>query len=297
MTQAAVADAVYRFRAVRSPYATIENDPEPMVQQQFARLQFFRRAVGAAGARVLDWGCGSGFNCDWLAREGGAAEVLGFDVCAGAVELARRSFPGPRFAVEDGCDPALSLSPGSWDRILSCEVLEHVPDMETFVANIRRHLAPDGVAFLSTPNRLVFSLGFEPSPVNREHVKELTLEELLALLRPHFGHVEVYGQRFRDPALLEAWRADVRRKIESCRRGDRWAEPEPLRARLLRKSAVRWAYEVPALRAAWRAVRWELGGRLGAMLKTRRPPYVWRDFEFVPADEADAVWFCALLRP
>src|SRR5215469_868633 len=252
MTHAVVDDAVYRFRAVRSPYATIENDPEPMVQQQFARLQFFRSAVGADGARVLDWGCGSGFNCDWLAREGGAAEVLGFDVCAGAVELARKSYPGPRFTVADGCDPALSLDPGSWDRVLSCEVLEHVPDRETFVANVRRHLAPDGVAFLSTPNRLVFSLGFEPSPVNREHVKELTLEEFLALLRPHFGHVEVYGQRFRDPALLEAWRADVRLKIESCRQGTRWAEGEPLRARLLRKPAVRWAYEVPALRAAWR---------------------------------------------
>jgi 2-polyprenyl-3-methyl-5-hydroxy-6-metoxy-1,4-benzoquinol methylase len=45
-------------------------------------------------------------------------------------------------------------------------VLEHVPDMPAFLPNLRRHLAAGGAAFVTTPNRPVFSLGHEPSPVN-----------------------------------------------------------------------------------------------------------------------------------
>ena len=166
-------DDVFSFRAVRSLDTTLENDPDPMVQQQYARLRFFQSVASAEGTRVLDWGCGSGFNCQWLRESAGAREILGFDLCDDAVSLARRSFPELRFEVGDACDPALDLNAGCWDRILSCEVLEHVPDMEGFLANLRRHLAPGGIAFVSTPNRLVFSLGHEPSPVNKEHIKEL----------------------------------------------------------------------------------------------------------------------------
>jgi SAM-dependent methyltransferase len=292
-----LADQAFRFRAVRSPGTSVQDDPEPMVQQQLARLGFFNRLLGAAGCRVLDWGCGSGFNCQWLKHSAGARDVLGFDVSPDAVNLAHQSFPDLDFLVADACDPALSLGPGTWDRILSCEVLEHVPDVPAFVANLRRHLAAHGAAFVSTPNRLVFSLGYEPSPVNREHVKELDLEEFAALLRPHFSHVEIYGQRFRDGRLLEAWQADVRQKIRACQEGTRWKEKKPLRARLRRWSVVNWAYEVPALRSAWKALRWGVAARLQRALQTAAPPYRWSDFEFVSAGLSEALWFCAVLRP
>jgi SAM-dependent methyltransferase len=292
-----VADRAFRFRAVRSPGVSVDDDPEPMVQQQFARLQFFDRRLGAAGLRVLDWGCGSGFNCQWLRREAGAREVLGFDASPDAVDLARQSFPGLDFRVADACDPALNLRPGSWDRILSCEVLEHVPDMPAFVANLRRHLAADGAAFVTTPNRPVFSLGYEPSPVNKEHVKELNHDEFVALLRPHFSRVEVYGQRFKDAGLLAAWQADVRQKIRACREGTRWVEKESFRARLRRWKVVNWAYEVSALRSAWKALRWGAAARLKRALRPAAPPYRWTDFEFAPSDLSDALWLCAVVRP
>ncbi len=290
----AAEDAVFRFRAVRSVHHRLEDDPEPMVQQQLARLVFFDRVVGAGGAAVLDWGCGSGFNCHWLRHSGGAGEVLGFDLSAGAVELARRSFPDIPFLVADGCDPALSLQPGRWQRILSCEVLEHVGDMDGFLANLRRHLAPGGVAFVSTPNREVFSLGYEPSPVNREHVKELDLGEFTELLQRHFPSVEVHGQRFARPELLRAWEADVRHKIDLCRQGRRWTAQPSLRGRLRRLGPIDWAYRVPWLRSAWRAIRWGLVEK--ARARFRQGPYRWDDFEFTSGNLTDAVWFCAVLR-
>jgi SAM-dependent methyltransferase len=265
-----------------------------MVQQQFARLRFFQRVADPAGCRVLDWGCGSGFNCHWLHQRGGAREVLGFDVSEAAVALACRSFPGLHLVAADACDPALDLGAGTWDRILSCEVLEHVPDMETFLANVRRHLAPSGVAFVSTPNRLVFSLGHEPSPVNKEHIKELDRAEFDALVRRHFESVEIYGQRFKDVCLTRAWEDDVRGKIRRLKDGTRWTTRPPLRARLRQNRLVSWAYAMAPLRAVWRTLRWELPSRVRAMLAP--PPYHWDDFEFVADDCQDAVWFCAVLR-
>jgi len=297
MSSAPVHDSVFRFRAIRSRGGAIEDDPEPMVQQQFARLRFFQQTVGVGDGPVLDWGCGSGFNCRWLKDAGAAREVFGFDLSADAVELARRSFPDVPFTVADACDPTLALRPGHWSRILSCEVLEHVPDMDAFLSNLRRHLAGDGVAFVTTPNRLVFSLGFEPSPVNKEHVKELDLRELTLLLRRHFSSVTLYGQRFRNPALLKTWEDDVRGKIELCRKGARWVRPPSLRERLREHRLVNWLYQAPALRSAWKAVRWRLGGRLADLVRRPRPPYRWDDFEFVSGDLADSVWFCAVVRP
>ncbi len=297
MPTADIHESVFRFRAVPSGRVPLEDDPEPMVQQQLARLHFFQRQVGALGRRVLDWGCGSGFNCAWLLHEAGAAEVVGFDLSTGAIALARRTYPDIPFAVADACDPALDLGSGKWDRILSCEVLEHVPDMPAFLANLRRHLTPDGVAFVTTPNRLVFSLGHEPSPVNKEHIKELTLDEFRAMLLPHFTHCEIYGQRFKDVALLAAWEADVRRKIDLCARGLRWQRRPTLRSRLRHWPPVRWAYDVALLRNIWRAVRWGLVPRLRDCIRPPRRPYHWSDFEFVSGDLSDAVWFCAIVQP
>lgn len=41
----------------------------------------------------------------------------------------------------------------SFDVVISNQVLEHVWDQETHIAEIARVLKPDGVAYLSTPNR------------------------------------------------------------------------------------------------------------------------------------------------
>jgi SAM-dependent methyltransferase len=296
-TQLSLNDAAFRFRAVPTRGVRLDDDPDVMVQQQFARLRFFDQRLGAAGQRVLDWGCGSGFNCQWLKHSADAREVVGFDLSEGAVRLARQTYPGLEFRIADACDPAIDLAAGTWDRVLSCEVLEHVPDMPAFLANLRRHVAPDGAAFVSTPNRLVFSLGYEPSPVNKEHIKELTREEFLALLKPHFSRVEIFGQRFKDEKLLDAWEAEVQRKIRLCEEGTRWVEKETLRAKFRKWRMVNWAYELPVLRSVWRRLRWEVPARLRRALWPAAPAYRWSDFEFVSGKAPDAVWFCAIVRP
>jgi SAM-dependent methyltransferase len=195
----------------------------------------------------------------------------------------------------DACDSLLDLSVGAWDLIVSFEVLEHVPHMDTFIKNIRRHLAPTGMAFISTPNRDIFSIGHEPSPMNREHVKELNREEFERLLQPHFSNIEIWGQRFKKNALLEAWKADVREKITQCQSGTRWQKVPSLREQLMHIPLINRAYEHRLLRKSWKYLRWELFQTIADKRAIAKRPYGFKDFEF-SRDTSDALWFCALLR-
>jgi SAM-dependent methyltransferase len=290
-------DSVFHSRAVRSTKISIEDDPDVMVHQQLARLLFLPQVVELKSKRILEFGCGSGLNCDFLLRRHNPRAVVGFDVSKDSVELAQRQYDGLTVKCDDACDPSLDLDSGTWDLVVSFEVLEHVPDMNNFVRNIRRHLASDGIAFISTPNREIFSMGHEPSPVNREHIKELDREEFEALLRPHFSRVEIYGQRFTKRELLDAWKNDVRSKIAQCGAGSRWQPPPTtFQERLRRVPIIDKAYGHPLLHKSWKYLRWELYQLVVDRRAVANRPYSFEDFEFSP-NTSDALWFCALLKP
>jgi SAM-dependent methyltransferase len=289
------ADSVFHSRAVRSTRIAIENDPDVMVHQQLARMLFLSQIVELESKRILEFGCGSGLNCDFLMRRHKPRAMVGFDVSNASIELAQRQYEGLTVERADACDSLLDLSPGTWDLIVSFEVLEHVPDMTLFIKNIRRHLAAPGMAFISTPNREVFSLGYEPSPVNREHLKELNREELENLLQPYFPEIEIWGQRFKNNALLEAWKEDVRRKIIQCQAGTRWEKAPSTRDRLMNISLINKAYQHPLLRKSWKYLRWELLQGVANKRAGATRPYSFKDFEF-SRDTSNALWFCALLK-
>ena len=282
-------DDVFHSRAIPNLKHSLEEDPDVMVHQQLARLRFFQEIAGVDNCRVLDFGCGSGFNANALTT---ASEVLGFDVSPEAIGFAQRAFPRCRFLVADACDPNLSL--GQWDRIVCCEVLEHVPDMPTFLDNLRNHLSPAGVALISTPNRVIFSSGHEPSPVNREHIKELNLEEFQALLEPRFGDIRIYGQRFTRPELLADWNTDVEQKIRQLEAGTRWKQPKDALATA--HPLVRAAYSIPPIKAAWKWLRWSAIAGVQSRRMAASRPYSFRDFEFTSSDLSDAIWFCAVVK-
>lgn len=107
-----------------------------------------------AGARVLSSGCG--FGGSLLAyRDAGAADVVGVEV---SDEYAR--FAGLRvadlaaagIALYDGTH--LPFPAASFDVIESIDVVEHAADARTYLAELRRVLAPGGIILLATPNRL-----------------------------------------------------------------------------------------------------------------------------------------------
>lgn len=131
------------------------------------RLGFVRAAIdrhwpnsrGArqplAGKRALDVGCGAGLLCEPLARLG--ARVTGVDAAPESIAVARRHAEGMGLAIDYRAGELGALGLGQFDLVTSMEVLEHVADKPAFIGELARHLAPDGLMVLSTPNRTLAS--------------------------------------------------------------------------------------------------------------------------------------------
>jgi ubiquinone/menaquinone biosynthesis C-methylase UbiE len=125
-------------------------------------MLMYRRLAGDVASRqpgrTLDWGCGWG-QMTALLRERGV-ETVAYDYREGldepVVEPLER-FPG--IEAHLGSEPvALPFDDASFDTVLSCGVLEHVPDPQGSVAEIRRVLRPGGTFYVTNlPNRFSYT--------------------------------------------------------------------------------------------------------------------------------------------
>jgi 2-polyprenyl-3-methyl-5-hydroxy-6-metoxy-1,4-benzoquinol methylase len=106
--------------------------------------------------RILEIGCRRGGFAMRLAREQ-TGTVLGADFSFAAVAEAQarataRGIPNVEFRVEDIQD--IWLESDSFDAVISCETIEHVPDPARAVRELARVLKPGGQLLLTTPNYL-----------------------------------------------------------------------------------------------------------------------------------------------
>jgi SAM-dependent methyltransferase len=100
-----------------------------------------------AGAIVLDAGCGSGAQAEWLLGQG--TDVIGIDLSPGMVEQARLRCQGRgRFFVADLAEP-LPLAPDSLDGVTSSLVLHYIRDWSTPLRSFAAALRPGGWLVLS----------------------------------------------------------------------------------------------------------------------------------------------------
>ena len=146
----------------------------------------------AEGKRVLDAACGEGYGSALLART--ARSVLGLDIDASSIAHARERYGSQgNLRFEAGDATLLDVEPASFDLIVSFETLEHVEAQERMLEGFARALTDDGVLVVSSPDKRTYSevAGFR----NEFHTRELYRDELLALLKPHFPHVRLYGQK------------------------------------------------------------------------------------------------------
>jgi SAM-dependent methyltransferase len=87
-----------------------------------------------------------------------------------------------------------SLPEGSFDGVVSVEVIEHVPDDDAFMEQVARVLKPGGWCYFTTPNGDYVKN--EPPNYNPDHLRHYRAEQLEQLLRRHFARVRViYGVR------------------------------------------------------------------------------------------------------
>ena len=78
--------------------------------------------------------------------------------------------------------------------MISCEVIEHVLNQKLFLEVLAKYLRHDGIAFISTPNKTLFSLSKEKSFINQTHVKELFFNEFRELITNKFSACQIYSQ-------------------------------------------------------------------------------------------------------
>src|SRR3954465_11658659 len=115
-----------------------------------------------AGMRVLDLGCGEGRHAFEAYRRG--ADVVAVDLSAPDLATTRDwgaalalTGEGPGAAAPPplrGDLLALPFADASFDRVIASEVLEHIPDDETAMAELTRVLRPGGLAAVTVPRWL-----------------------------------------------------------------------------------------------------------------------------------------------
>ena len=159
-----------------------------LLNEHMARYAFAARLT--QGKRVLDAGCGAGYGSAELAKK--AHWVVGVDVAAEAVDFARANYGGPNLRFAQASADALPFRKGSFDLVVSFEVIEHLRDYREFLREARRVLSPGGQFIVSTPNRLYYTESRGAEGKNPYHFHEFELEELRSELAQIFPHVALF---------------------------------------------------------------------------------------------------------
>jgi 2-polyprenyl-3-methyl-5-hydroxy-6-metoxy-1,4-benzoquinol methylase len=190
-------------------------DRNPVLGVQGAQLQLLDSShPSGAQIRVLDLGCGAGTPSKVLMQDTNRYSVVGADLSESAlsayVEATGRS--GVQLDAQ-----RLPFADGSFDVVVSDDVVEHLVDTDSYAHEIRRVLVPGGWLFLSTPNlaawfnRLALLAGMQPAftEVSFEkvfgrhgsdivgHLRIFTSKSIQQFLEHHgFDCVDVRGARF-----------------------------------------------------------------------------------------------------
>jgi SAM-dependent methyltransferase len=133
-----------------------------------------RRAIldalpAGRGGALLDIGCNSGELTAKVARRLGATRVVGIELLEKYARAARRR--GIEAVVGD-IERGLPFGDEEFDVVHSNQVIEHVRRTDRFLCEIRRVLAPGGLACVSTNNLaswhniVSLGLGYQPTPMH-----------------------------------------------------------------------------------------------------------------------------------
>jgi SAM-dependent methyltransferase len=146
------------------------------------------------GDRVLDMGCGAGRHAFEMYRRGG--DVIAFDQDGdelaavldlfGAMRDAGEAPDGAEADIKQGDALSLPFVDGEFDRVVAAEVLEHIPDDTTAIAELARVLRPGGTMAVTVPRwlpeKVCWALSDDYHEVEGGHVRIYTRDELVRKL-------------------------------------------------------------------------------------------------------------------
>lgn len=158
-------DEIRKFSALAEEWWNPAGKFRPLHQLNPVRLGFIRDKAAARfgrdplgdkpleGLTLLDIGCGGGLLCEPLTRLG--ARVTGIDAAARNIEIARLHAGKSGLAIDYRHATAEELTEcgATFDLVLNMEVVEHVADVDAFLAASAALIKPGGAMALATLNR------------------------------------------------------------------------------------------------------------------------------------------------
>jgi SAM-dependent methyltransferase/spore coat polysaccharide biosynthesis protein SpsF (cytidylyltransferase family) len=138
---------------------------------------------------VLDIACGPGYGTYLAAQECG--EAIGGDLDAALIQQNQERWADVKGLSFQHADALKLPFPGDrFDAVLSMETIEHVPDIQQYVSEMRRVLRPGGVFICSTPQSME---PFSRTPFTPSHMRELTAKDMRTYLSEFFEVEGLYG--------------------------------------------------------------------------------------------------------
>lgn len=137
----------------------------PLVRDRAAWLE--RLCAATAPGEIAHLGCADSPYTGELLDSGlllhirlaDVAPVTGFDVDAPALDLLRSRMPEARFVLADITKEVPEHERSRYDLVLAGEVLEHVPDAQSFLRGCALLLAPTGRLCVTVPNACCPKIG------------------------------------------------------------------------------------------------------------------------------------------
>lgn len=122
-------------------------DTAPNCTRELAASVLSRANLRLAGRRVVEIGCGTGRNTEWVAQHAG--KVVGLDFSEGMLRQARARISNPtvRFVQHD-IRTTWPVPDASADLVIAMLVLEHVDDLMPTIAEAARTLVAGGELFI-----------------------------------------------------------------------------------------------------------------------------------------------------
>ena len=161
---------VAKFERMAAEWWSPDGKFRPLHRLNPLRIGFVRDAICARygrdprslrpleGLRVLDIGCGGGLLSEPMCRLG--AEIIGVDPAPGNIEIARlhAAEGGLRIDYRAATAEDLAAAGETFDVVLAMEVVEHVADVDAFLATCASMVRPGGILVLATINRTLKAL-------------------------------------------------------------------------------------------------------------------------------------------
>ncbi|MCP9234625.1 bifunctional 2-polyprenyl-6-hydroxyphenol methylase/3-demethylubiquinol 3-O-methyltransferase UbiG [Lewinella sp. JB7] len=194
--------AHYREDALQFDYFAPPTDPATVHESTRLHQEILRHLPPAARI-VLDVGCGNAWVARALLPEREA--VVSFDIALRNTTEALRRHPAPNHFAVTGDAYRLPFLDGSVDAIVSSEVMEHVPDVPAYLAELLRVVKPGGRIVISTPynETIQYSLCIHCNRRTPLHAHLHSFnEELIARLLAPFADVRYRTYTLSNKALL-----------------------------------------------------------------------------------------------